>query len=93
MVSTDDWTLSGAIFSFPGASLEPLKDIPTLSSLYFRSLPVHRSPVPGVLLDSISFGGFKLYFEAYELLLYTITYPHGFGDSQHFFILYDGNYH
>lgn len=63
------------IFSFPGAAVEPLEDTPLITNLRFLSLSRTRNPVPGVLADSIEFGGFKISWEVYFFTQFSNHVP------------------
>jgi transitional endoplasmic reticulum ATPase len=48
------------LMAYPGVSVEPLKDVPLIASTFFLSLPRNSSPKPGLLLDNVEFGAFKV---------------------------------
>lgn len=48
------------IFGFPGAIVQPLAPSDLITTVYFVPLARRLSQVPGVLVDSISFGSFRV---------------------------------
>ncbi|KAI0327751.1 P-loop containing nucleoside triphosphate hydrolase protein [Cubamyces sp. BRFM 1775] len=79
------------ILGFPGAFAQPLSPSDIISTIHFVPLARRLSRVPGVLVDSISFGAFRLAWDKYDFLLYVIRYPFGFGQMTQHFILHKGS--
>lgn len=88
LVFSDDYMPD--VFSFPGVIVKPLDDIPLLTNTIFVTLSRMGSPVPGMLLDSVYFGGFDLSWEGHDFVVYNLVYPQGFGTVRATFILHDG---
>ncbi|KAF9006566.1 P-loop containing nucleoside triphosphate hydrolase protein [Cyathus striatus] len=88
LVMTQDYQLN--ILNFPGISVTPLEKTPLLTNLNFIPLPKSSSPVPGVLIDSVELGAFKLGWRDYEFLFFSVAYPLGFGISRQNYILHQG---
>jgi hypothetical protein len=54
------------ILNFPGITPVPLEDAPLFTSAAFMPLPTSSSPVPGVLVDNVEYGAFKLSWQVYN---------------------------
>ncbi|KAI0722230.1 P-loop containing nucleoside triphosphate hydrolase protein [Cerioporus squamosus] len=78
------------IFGFPGAIIQPLSPPDLISSVYFIPLARRLSQVPGILVDSILFGSFRVAWDKYDFLLYVVKYPFGFGQQIQHYIIHDG---
>ncbi|KAI0650237.1 P-loop containing nucleoside triphosphate hydrolase protein [Trametes meyenii] len=78
------------ILGFPGSVVQPLSPPDLITTVYFVPLARRLSQVPGVLVDNISFGAFRLVWDKYDFLLYIVKYPFGFGSSTHHYILHKG---
>jgi transitional endoplasmic reticulum ATPase len=58
VVLTTDYQMN--LMAYPGVLVEPLKDVPLITSTFFLNLPRNSSPKPGLLLDNVEFGAFKV---------------------------------
>ncbi|KAI0723095.1 P-loop containing nucleoside triphosphate hydrolase protein [Earliella scabrosa] len=85
-------TLAGNvdIFEFPGAMVQPLSPPDLITNVYFIPLARRLSQIPGVLLDSIQFGSFRVAWDKYDFLLYVVEYPSGFGTMVQHFLVHEG---
>ncbi|VDC06307.1 unnamed protein product [Peniophora sp. CBMAI 1063] len=88
IVATQDYRLN--LLNFPMTAIEPLSPSDLVTNIVFVPLPKNRSEVPGALAQSIQYGGFKVSWQSYEFIVYTVVYPQGFGQYQQHFILHDG---
>ncbi|KIM46377.1 hypothetical protein M413DRAFT_441472 [Hebeloma cylindrosporum] len=88
LVLTQSWGMD--ILGFPGASVTPLEKTPLITNLVFIPLARSLGSVPGVLVDQVQFGAFKIIWQQYEYLAYLIQYPSGFGAVNQYFILHEG---
>lgn len=59
LVVTQDYRLN--ILSFPGVHAQPISPPELITNTVFASLPKRVSPVPGILLDSVEYGAFKVF--------------------------------
>ncbi|KAF9534719.1 P-loop containing nucleoside triphosphate hydrolase protein [Crepidotus variabilis] len=76
-------------FSFPAARVTPLEKTPLITSVFFN--PLARSTgIPGVLLDQVTFGSFKVTWKEYEFIHHAFSYSEGFGTKTINFILHEG---
>lgn len=48
------------VLGFPGLTYEPLERTPLITNLYFIPLSKRLVGVPGLLLDQVEFGAFKV---------------------------------
>ncbi|KAL1937719.1 hypothetical protein VTO73DRAFT_12872 [Trametes versicolor] len=79
------------ILGFPGAMAQPISAPDLITTVFFVPLARHLSPVPGVLVDQISYGAFRLAWDQYDFLLYIVKYPAGFGTTTHHYVLHKGS--
>ncbi|KAJ3518065.1 hypothetical protein NLJ89_g106 [Agrocybe chaxingu] len=87
LVMTQDYGIN--LLGFPAAQLTPLEKTPLITNLFF--IPLSRSVgIPGVLVDNVEFGAFKLVWQQYEYIVYTVQYPQGFGVNTQYFVLHKG---
>lgn len=77
LVMTGDYYLLGSIYSFPGVAVEPLPNL--LTDAGFIPLAPRSNPIPGVVVDSIEYGAFKLSWEVPTGFYYRV----GFLTSTH----------
>ncbi|KAF9268168.1 P-loop containing nucleoside triphosphate hydrolase protein [Marasmius fiardii PR-910] len=87
MLLTNDYALN--FHGFPSAQVKPMEDIPLLTNLRYISLG-NAAPVPGILLESVEVGGFDIEWEGLNFLLFTVTFPLGFGMSLQNYVLHKG---
>ncbi|KIJ51932.1 hypothetical protein M422DRAFT_26292 [Sphaerobolus stellatus SS14] len=73
LVMTQDFRVN--ILGFPQVFATPLEKDPLLTQLVFISLSRRDSPIPGAVIDQMVYGGFKVKWREYELLLYVVQYP------------------
>ncbi|RPD66739.1 P-loop containing nucleoside triphosphate hydrolase protein [Lentinus tigrinus ALCF2SS1-7] len=88
IVLSFDYTVN--IFGYPGALIQPLSPPDLISAVYFVPLARRLSQIPGVLVDSISFGSFRVAWDKYDFLLYVVKYPFGFGQQIQHYIIHNG---
>ena len=77
--------------SFPGASILPLSPSELVTNVLFVPIARRLGSVPGVLLDDVVFGGFKVAWNvsSFFLLFFRLDYCIEFGCNQTYdFILY-----
>ncbi|CAA7260036.1 unnamed protein product [Cyclocybe aegerita] len=87
LVMTQDYGIN--LLGFPAAQLTPLEKTPLITNLFF--IPLSRSVgIPGILVDNVEFGAFKLVWQQYEYVVYTVQYPQGFGVYTQYFVLHEG---
>jgi len=61
-----------SILGFPGASVTPIEKTPLITNLVF--IPLSRSAgLPGVLIDDVQYGGFKVSWKVSEYLYHRIS--------------------
>ncbi|KAI0751550.1 P-loop containing nucleoside triphosphate hydrolase protein [Daedaleopsis nitida] len=78
------------ILGFPGALVQPLSLPDVITNVVFVPLARRISHIPGVLVDRISFGAFRVGWDKFDFLLYVAKYPYGFGYSVQHYIVHDG---
>jgi transitional endoplasmic reticulum ATPase len=61
---TMDYRLN--LLNFPGALAVPLEDLPLVTNLVFIPLVRGLGPLPGILIDQVDFGAFKLTWDVSE---------------------------
>ncbi|ESK96282.1 atp-dependent zn protease [Moniliophthora roreri MCA 2997] len=89
LVASDDLNLN--LLNFPAAQATPLEITPLVTNLRFISLGNRTSPVPGMLLDGVLAGSFKVVWQTLEFLLYMVECPSPYGfPVQQSYILHDG---
>ncbi|OBZ77167.1 putative ATPase YjoB [Grifola frondosa] len=88
VVLSNDYNIS--LLSYPGAIIQPLFPSDLITNVYFIPLARHLSQIPGVLVDQIKFGSFRLAWDKYDFVLYIVKYPQGFGEIIQHFILHEG---
>ncbi|KAF8914171.1 P-loop containing nucleoside triphosphate hydrolase protein [Gymnopilus junonius] len=79
-----------SILGFPGASVTPVETSTLVTNLVFIPLARSLGTVPGVLVDSVQYGAFKVTWKQFEYLIYSISHPSGFGTTSQYFILHEG---
>ncbi|ESK94426.1 atp-dependent zn protease [Moniliophthora roreri MCA 2997] len=87
LVAFNDFRLN--LLDFPAAQVTPLENTPLVTNLYFISLG-NTASIPGMLLDGVLVGSFKVVWQTFEFILYTVEYPAGFGTVQQNYVLHDG---
>ncbi len=75
------------IFGFPGAIIQPLSPPDLISSVYFIPLARRLSQVPGVLVDSISFGSFRVAWDV-RVRSFSSSYLYSMAAQKYDFLLY-----
>ncbi|GLB33979.1 putative ATPase associated with various cellular activities (AAA) [Lyophyllum shimeji] len=88
LVGTTDYQLD--ILNHPGVVATPLENTPLVTDTFFRAIARGLGAKPGLLLERIHFGGFKVSFDKYEYLLFVVQYTSGFGNTIARYILHDG---
>ncbi|KAI0637987.1 P-loop containing nucleoside triphosphate hydrolase protein [Trametes polyzona] len=88
VVGVNDYNIN--ILGFPGAVAQPISPPDLITTLIFIPLARRLSHVPGVLVDSISYGAFHLAWDKYDFILYIVRYPAGFGSQTQHYILHKG---
>ncbi|THH15203.1 hypothetical protein EW146_g5223, partial [Bondarzewia mesenterica] len=95
LVMSADYRLD--LLGFPGAYIQPLSPAEVITNKVFLPLPKRTGPVPGLLLDSVEFGAFKVAWKHYDFTLYiarksrlVVQWPVGFGVKTQYFILHEG---
>ncbi|KAJ2931671.1 hypothetical protein H1R20_g5400, partial [Candolleomyces eurysporus] len=83
-------TSRASILNLPGVAAQPLENEHLITNSFFIPLSRRLSGVPGILVDQIEYGAFKIQWNGYDFLLYQITYPFGFGSQSQQFILHEG---
>lgn len=79
-----------AFFSLPGVALEPLKDMPLTTNLFYLPLP-KKAGLPGLLFDQIEMGAFNASWNGNEYIVYVITIPGTYGGyDKQAIILHEG---
>ncbi|TBU32974.1 P-loop containing nucleoside triphosphate hydrolase protein [Dichomitus squalens] len=79
-----------SILSFPGALVQPLAPSELISSVYFVPVARRLSQIPGVLVNQIFFGSFRVAWDKYEYLLYVVKFPYGMGSQTQQYVLHEG---
>ncbi|KAF8238855.1 P-loop containing nucleoside triphosphate hydrolase protein [Tricholoma matsutake] len=88
LVTTMDFRLN--LLNFPAALAVPLENLPLVTNLFFVPLARSLGSLPGVLIDQVVFGAFKLAWDSYDFLLFTVQYPLGSGLMTQSYILHEG---
>ncbi|KAI9001372.1 P-loop containing nucleoside triphosphate hydrolase protein [Trametes punicea] len=78
------------ILGFPHAVVQPLSPPDLITTVYFVPLARRLSKIPGVLVDRITFGAFRLAWDKYDFLLYIVQYPLSLSIMTHYYILHRG---
>ncbi|PPR04060.1 hypothetical protein CVT24_010635 [Panaeolus cyanescens] len=77
------------LFGTPGVTAQPIEKTPLITNLLF--IPLARSSgIPGILVDQIQYGAFKVTWSSYEYIVYCVSYPAGFGNAYQYYILHEG---
>ncbi|PPQ77701.1 hypothetical protein CVT25_011136 [Psilocybe cyanescens] len=78
------------ILGFPAANVKPIEKTQLVTNLVY--VPIARSlgTVPGILVDQIEFGAFKVTWKQYEYIIYSLQFPQGFGVVRQYFVLHKG---
>ncbi|KIM91080.1 hypothetical protein PILCRDRAFT_811596 [Piloderma croceum F 1598] len=88
LVMSADYGLN--LTSLPGASALPLSPSELVTNVLFVPIARRLGSVPGVLLDNIVFGGFKVAWNTYDFIIYTARWQIGFSLNVQHFILHEG---
>ncbi|KAF9821282.1 hypothetical protein IEO21_00890 [Rhodonia placenta] len=83
-----DYTVN--LLAFPGAIFQPTSPDELISSLVFVPFARRLGSVPGILVDRIKYGSFKVAWDKYDFLLYVVNYPQGFGTITQHYLIHDG---
>ncbi|KAH9844113.1 P-loop containing nucleoside triphosphate hydrolase protein [Rhodofomes roseus] len=78
------------IMGFPGTLVQPMQPSELVTSVLFQPLSRRSGQRSGVLYDSVYFGAFRVAYDKYDFLLYTIRYPVSFGSTVQNFLLHAG---
>ncbi|KAJ7068453.1 P-loop containing nucleoside triphosphate hydrolase protein [Mycena amicta] len=78
------------VIHYPNALFRPLLDAPMVTTTYFVPLGRPQGKITGVLIDRPEFFAASVAWDAYDFIVYAITYPNGFGSSTVFCILHKG---
>ncbi|KAF8897713.1 P-loop containing nucleoside triphosphate hydrolase protein [Infundibulicybe gibba] len=78
------------ILSFPDVSATPLPNVPLITDVVFIPLARSIGSLPGVLVDQVQLGGFRLDWKTYSFIFYTAQWPVGTFKLSAFFILHEG---
>ncbi|TFK55460.1 P-loop containing nucleoside triphosphate hydrolase protein [Heliocybe sulcata] len=84
VMSSDD------LLRFPDALVQPIVPSDIIKNTVFLSLARRSTMGPGVLLNSVLFGSFKVAWSNYEFTLYVTKWRDGFALIQNSIILHDG---
>ncbi|KAI0268229.1 P-loop containing nucleoside triphosphate hydrolase protein [Gloeopeniophorella convolvens] len=88
IVLTQDYRLN--LLAFPGVSAQPISPNELISNSWFIPLPKNAGPVPGLISDTVEYGGLKAYWKGKEFLVYIARWPSGFSTTTQTFVLYEG---
>ncbi|RDB22658.1 putative ATPase YjoB [Hypsizygus marmoreus] len=88
LVTTTDYRLN--VLDHPAVLAAPLEKTPLVTNLVFFPFARAVGSIPGILADQIEFGAFKISWDKYEFLLFTVQYPQGFGTYTARYILHEG---
>lgn len=91
LVMTSDFRLN--LLAFPGACVQPLSPTEVVTNKIFVPLSHRSSTVPGLLADSVEFGGFRLVWKNYDFILYIARWPSGLSVKSQSFLLHEGPEH
>ncbi|KAI0921649.1 hypothetical protein AcW1_004439 [Taiwanofungus camphoratus] len=88
LVGFSDYTVN--LLGFPAAFIQPISPSELITSVVFVPFARRLGKVPGVLVDQISFGSFRVAWDKYDFTLYIVKYPFGLGYQVQHYILHDG---
>ncbi|KAG6903467.1 hypothetical protein C0995_005490 [Termitomyces sp. Mi166 len=67
-----------------------MEQTPLVTNTFFVSIARGLGVLPGVLVDLVQFGVFKVAWDKYDYLLFVVQYPSGFGTSVARYVVHDG---
>ncbi|KAL1738777.1 hypothetical protein HDZ31DRAFT_78091, partial [Schizophyllum fasciatum] len=88
IVLSSDYSLN--LTRFPHAVSVPIPDDPLITQLQYVPLARSVGPEPGVLVDRVEYGAFRVAWGPYDFLAYVVNYPYGFGTQSTTAILHEG---
>ncbi|EPQ59004.1 P-loop containing nucleoside triphosphate hydrolase protein [Gloeophyllum trabeum ATCC 11539] len=77
------------VLLYPGARAEPIAPSDVITNLLFIPLARRSAAGPGVLLDEVFFGSFKVFWNNNEFILYTTKWYDSYILKQQNYLLYD----
>jgi hypothetical protein len=77
LVMTTDFRLNP--LNFPGARAIPLEEVPLVTNLVFAPLARSLGPLPGVLIDQVEFGAFRLAWDVSQACIILSYSKHRWG--------------
>ncbi|PCH41485.1 nucleoside triphosphate hydrolase protein [Wolfiporia cocos MD-104 SS10] len=79
------------LLGFKAAVVQPLSRSHCVSSFHFVPNPRHNSELAGRLDDKeVKYGAYRVAWNGYNFLVYTVTYPTARNKKQQFYLLHDG---
>lgn len=87
IVMTQDFR--GSLLSFPASVVQPLSPKELVTNATFIPL-ARKGPIPGVIMDSVWYGAFRMAWREYDFILYILKWSNGFGTYSENFILHEG---
>lgn len=88
LVMSADYGLN--IISLTGVYSLPLSSSELVTNAFFVPIARRLGSVPGVILDNVVFGGFKVTWDNYDFIVYIAKWQIGFSSNIQHFILHDG---
>ncbi|KAI5893878.1 P-loop containing nucleoside triphosphate hydrolase protein [Schizophyllum commune H4-8] len=89
LVLSSDYSLN--LTRYPHAVSVPIPDDPLITQLQYVPLARSAGPEPGVLVDKVEYGAFRVAWDAYDFTVYVMNYPFGFGVQTTTAILHEGS--
>ncbi|KAL1700191.1 P-loop containing nucleoside triphosphate hydrolase protein [Schizophyllum commune] len=89
LVLSSDYSLN--LTRYPHAVSVPIPDDPLITQLQYVPLARSAGPEPGVLVDKVEYGAFRVAWDAYDFTVYVMNYPFGFGTQTTTAILHEGS--
>jgi len=78
------------ILNHPGVLATPMEETPLVTNTFFVALARGFGAIPGLLVELVEFGAFKVAWDKYEYLLFVVQFPSGFGTAIARYIIHEG---
>ncbi|KAG6854887.1 hypothetical protein C0991_012077 [Blastosporella zonata] len=88
VVVTTDYNLN--ILNHPDVVAIPVEKTPLITNTVFIPIARGAGAIPGLLVDLIQFGAFRLAWDKYDYLLFVVQFPSGMGMATARYLVHDG---
>ncbi|KAF5387729.1 hypothetical protein D9615_000556 [Tricholomella constricta] len=88
VVLTTDYKLN--ILNHPGVLATPVEKTPLVTNTIFLPIARGMGAIPGLLVELVEFGAFKISWDKYEYLLFVVQFPSGFGMTIARYVVHHG---